>query len=187
MEQLLTYDMMPFALCITMIAGPQRDRLALILKSGGVGSFDKGGQMQNAASQGDVMFKHILIATDGSELATKALHAGLGLAKCLGAKVAAVAITEPRTNLMPDKTVKSAQADEYDAALVNAALAVLTNAEAEASKLGVACSTVHIANEFPAEGILKEAKARECDVIVWRRTDEEDWRDCCSAARHCGW
>jgi len=112
------------------------------------------------------MFKHVLIATDGSELATKALHAGLGLAKSLGAKVTAIAITEPRTNLVPDKTAKSAQADEYDAALANAAQAVLTNAEAEARKLGLSCATVHVANEFPAEGILKEAKTRGCDVIV---------------------
>jgi nucleotide-binding universal stress UspA family protein len=112
------------------------------------------------------MFKHILIATDGSGLAAKASHAGLGLAKSLGAKVTAVAITEPRTNLVPDKTVNSAQEDENDAALANAARAVLTNVEAEAVKLGVPCATVHVANEYPAEGILKEAEARGCDVIV---------------------
>jgi nucleotide-binding universal stress UspA family protein len=122
--------------------------------------------MRGVAGQGEFMFKHVLIATDGSELATKALHAGLGLAKSLGAKVTAIAITEPRTNLVPDKTAKSARADEYDAALANAAQAVLTNAEAEARKLGVSCATVHVANEFPAEGILKEAKTRGCDVIV---------------------
>jgi nucleotide-binding universal stress UspA family protein len=41
------------------------------------------------------MFKHILIATDGSELAAKAVTTGLELAKALGAKVTFVSVTEP--------------------------------------------------------------------------------------------
>ena len=48
------------------------------------------------------MYKHILIATDGSELAEKAVNQGLGLAKALGAKVSAVmTITEPRAAVVP--------------------------------------------------------------------------------------
>jgi hypothetical protein len=41
------------------------------------------------------MFKHILIATDGSELAQKAVAQGLELASELKAKVLAVTVTEP--------------------------------------------------------------------------------------------
>ena len=41
------------------------------------------------------MYKHILIATDGSELAGKAVAAGFALAKRLGAKVTAVTAIEP--------------------------------------------------------------------------------------------
>ena len=41
------------------------------------------------------MYKHILIATDGSDLAAKAVATGLALAKQLGAKVTAVTATEP--------------------------------------------------------------------------------------------
>ncbi len=41
------------------------------------------------------MYKHILIATDGSELAGKAVTAGLALAKQLKSKVTAVTATEP--------------------------------------------------------------------------------------------
>ena len=40
------------------------------------------------------MYKHILIATDGSELATKALEHGLALAKRDGARVSVVTVTE---------------------------------------------------------------------------------------------
>jgi Universal stress protein family len=45
----------------------------------------------------DAMFKHVLIATDGSELATRALMTGLSLARSLGAKATVVTVTEPRT------------------------------------------------------------------------------------------
>ena len=41
------------------------------------------------------MYKHILIATDGSELATKALEHGLTLAKHDNAHVTVVTVTEP--------------------------------------------------------------------------------------------
>jgi Universal stress protein family len=43
------------------------------------------------------MFKHVLIATDGSELAERAVAQGLQLAKVLNAKVTAVTATEPWT------------------------------------------------------------------------------------------
>jgi hypothetical protein len=46
------------------------------------------------------MYKHILIATDGSALATKAMAAGLMLAKKLGSRVTVVTATEPWTAMM---------------------------------------------------------------------------------------
>jgi nucleotide-binding universal stress UspA family protein len=112
------------------------------------------------------MFKHILIATDGSGLANKAVTTGLNLAKSLEAKVTFIAVTEPRTHLVPDDAQVSSAADEYETLLTTAVRTVLANASAEASKLNISCATVHVANHFPAEGILKEAKTRECDLIV---------------------
>ena len=41
------------------------------------------------------MYRHLLIATDGSELANQAVAHGLGLAKAIGARVTAVTVTEP--------------------------------------------------------------------------------------------
>jgi universal stress protein family protein len=46
------------------------------------------------------MYKHILIATDGSELAEKAIKTGLSLAKALGARATAVTVTEPWTSFV---------------------------------------------------------------------------------------
>ena len=41
------------------------------------------------------MFSNILIATDGSELAAKAVEQGILFAKEIGAKITAVTVTEP--------------------------------------------------------------------------------------------
>ena len=41
------------------------------------------------------MFKHVLIATDGSELSRKAIHHGIGLARAIGADATAITVTIP--------------------------------------------------------------------------------------------
>ena len=41
------------------------------------------------------MFKNILIPTDGSDLAAKAVEQGVRFAKEIGAKITAVTVTEP--------------------------------------------------------------------------------------------
>ena len=41
------------------------------------------------------MYRHILIPTDGSELAEQAVTNGLSLAKSLGAKVTVIIVQEP--------------------------------------------------------------------------------------------
>ncbi len=41
------------------------------------------------------MYTNILIPTDGSELAQKAVEHGVRLSKALGARVTAVTVTEP--------------------------------------------------------------------------------------------
>src|SRR5688572_14982037 len=46
-------------------------------------------------SRSVAVYKHLLIATDGSELAGKAVAVGLELAKSLNARTTAVNVTEP--------------------------------------------------------------------------------------------
>ncbi len=110
------------------------------------------------------MFKHILIATDGSDLATKAVATGLNLAKSLGASVTFVTVTEPRTNLVPDPALVSSPADEYEAALITTAMAILTGARAEASKRGISCGAVHVRDDFPEVRAILKGRPR-CAVI----------------------
>ena len=51
--------------------------------------------MQSTADRGHYMFNRILIATDGSALAQKAVLTGLALAQSLGAHVTVLTVTEP--------------------------------------------------------------------------------------------
>jgi nucleotide-binding universal stress UspA family protein len=112
------------------------------------------------------MYKHILIATDGSELAQKAVHQGLDLAKQLGAAVTVVIVTAPWPIAEAGGVMVTAPIKEYETAVAQEANQVLAPIRDLAAKLGVACNTVHLADQYPAEGILEQAKAKGCDLIV---------------------
>jgi nucleotide-binding universal stress UspA family protein len=111
------------------------------------------------------MYTHILIATDGSELAGRAVAAGLQLAKTLRAKVTAVTVTEPWAGMMSGEAALSFPIEEYDRAAAENAARILFGVSEAARQAGVACETLHI-TDFPAEGIVEAAKARGCDLIV---------------------
>lgn len=111
------------------------------------------------------MYKHILVATDGSELAEKGVAAGLALAQVLKAKVTAVTATEPWTAMMPGEAAVAFPVEEYEKAGAENAARILSAVSTMARSQGVPCETVHV-NGFPAEAIVETAKAKECDLIV---------------------
>jgi nucleotide-binding universal stress UspA family protein len=111
------------------------------------------------------MYKHILIATDGSELAGKAVAAGLALARALGAKVTAVTATEPWSSMVLGEPALAFPIEEFEKAANENAERILERVRSAAKDAGVACDAVHI-YDFPAEGIVEAAKAKGCDLIV---------------------
>ena len=112
------------------------------------------------------MYKHILIATDGSELAHKAVVQGFGLAKVVGAKVTVVTVTEPWTAVVPGEMGMAFPVDDYEKGAKENAAGILGAIKGEAAKAGVACETMHVADQYPAEGIIGAAKSQGCDLIV---------------------
>lgn len=116
------------------------------------------------------MYKRILIATDGSELAQRALDHGLKLAKLVGAEVVILTVTEPAavvgggyasiagTMIDPMPELIKAQED--------AAKEVLASAERAAQAAGVPVKTRLIDNSFPAEGIVSAAGEIGADLVV---------------------
>ena len=115
------------------------------------------------------MYHHILIATDGSALAHRALDHGFALGKALGAAVTVVTATEPWT-----ATEMAARAslgdthpvDDFKREAEEWAKRVLDAACEKAAAVGVACSRVHEPDSSPSEAILRVAKTKGCDLIV---------------------
>ena len=111
------------------------------------------------------MYKHILIATDGSELAAKAVTSGIELAKRLGAKLTAVTASEPWTQVIMGDPGTTFPIMEYERAAAENAANILDAVNSMAKTAGVACETVHVMN-YPADAIIETAKAKGCDLIV---------------------
>jgi nucleotide-binding universal stress UspA family protein len=112
------------------------------------------------------MYRHILIATDGSEVAARAETQGLALAMAIGAQVTALTVTEmyPTTGgvLMPS----AGDVSRYEAQAAAEAEKILARVAAAAKEHGVSCASRHIWDMLPAEGILQAAKEGGCDMIV---------------------
>ena len=112
------------------------------------------------------MFTHILIATDGTELSETAVEQGITLAKVLGSKITFVHVTEPWAAAVAGEWAIVFPVEEYERAAAANAKAILAQASKAASAAGLACDTVHVKDQFAAEGIIEEAKKRACDLIL---------------------
>ncbi|HEY4169031.1 MAG TPA: universal stress protein [Reyranella sp.] len=113
------------------------------------------------------MYKHILISTDGSEVAQKGVDHGLSLAKALGARVTVVTVTE-RYPLYasPEWIPGPDEIEAYDTRQREGATQVLADVKAAADRLGVAAEIIHVPDAQPAEAIIATAKEHDCSLIV---------------------
>ncbi|MFU0503917.1 universal stress protein [Pseudaminobacter sp. NGMCC 1.201702] len=116
------------------------------------------------------MYKHILIATDGSELAQKGVEQGLALARDLGSVVTILTVTEPFPSYaMAGDTgwvASPADIERYTASRREFAERLLAKSKEEAKRVGVAADLLHLEDRFPAEGIVAAAKDNGCDLVV---------------------
>lgn len=116
------------------------------------------------------MYTRILIATDGSDLADRALDQGLKLAKLAGSEVTVVTVTEPATVVGGGyATVAGTVIDpipELIEAQQKAARELLERAAKLAAEQGVTVKTVLVDNSFAAEGIVATAANIGAELIV---------------------
>ena len=117
------------------------------------------------------MYRHILVPTDGSELAEHAVTNGLSLAKSVGAKVTAIIVQEPFDWLsVPETRASQRQAFEnlarHNEQVEKHAASVLGRAADAAKQAGVPCDTMQVSNAPPYQGIIATASDRGCDLIV---------------------
>ena len=110
------------------------------------------------------MFKHMLIATDGSQLARAAAENALDLAKQLGAKTTILTVTE--LWLQMDAFPTPSAIKEYEKAAAERAQFILAPVVEGARRRRVACEGLHVKDKYPADGILETAGERGCDLIA---------------------
>lgn len=115
------------------------------------------------------MYRHILIPTDGSALAEKAVAHGISLAKSVGAKVTAIIVEAPFSVYgVPESRLhqmSEAFAEHADHAKRHAAK-VLSHIAKAAKAAGVSCDVVQTEHDQPYKAIITAAVDNGCDVIV---------------------
>jgi nucleotide-binding universal stress UspA family protein len=122
-----------------------------------------------AAQWESSMYRHILIPTDGSELAHRAVVHGLALAKLVGAKVTALTV-EGSFSVYAVPTLKDYQISDSFAAHIEHAKVhagkILDGVAQDARAAGVTCEAVQIEQDQPYKAIIETAEQRDCDLIV---------------------
>lgn len=112
------------------------------------------------------MYKHILIPTDGSALADKAVEQGVNLAKEIGARVTVLTVSVPFHILTIDAQMIEDTAPQYNRRIEARAAKILKAGADVANAAGVACTTSHIEHEHPYRAIIETADAKGCDLIA---------------------
>jgi len=114
------------------------------------------------------MFKHILIPTDGSPVASKAVRAGIALAKQSGARITGFYAVEPLpAHLYGEGYVADrqmvAEFEKRQRAMARKHVAAIGR---EAHKAGVAFDAVVQISRTPYEGIVEAARKKNCDLVL---------------------
>lgn len=111
------------------------------------------------------MFNKILVPTDGSAPSAKARQAAIEVAKMFDIPIVALYVIEPLPYVglaevgVPDLA-------EYSSAVRAEASKVLDAVEAECREHGVKCENVLIEASNVDQGILEQAEAHKCNLIV---------------------
>ncbi|RDK05892.1 universal stress protein [Cupriavidus lacunae] len=112
------------------------------------------------------MFKHLLLAVDGSALAEAAFHKALVLAREMNARATAVRVCPNYHVLTYQVEMLADTREEYVKAAGEEATRYLTGIARQADTAGVPCETTYVVNDHPYEAIIKTAEDKGCDLIV---------------------
>jgi nucleotide-binding universal stress UspA family protein len=115
------------------------------------------------------MYKHILVATDGSRLSDKAVATAIELARGIGAKLTAVRVAEPYPiGTFSEYAMLSGAAtpQAWQQAQRKRTAAIFKKVQARAARAGVSAATATSESMDPYEVILGTAKKKRCDLIV---------------------
>jgi nucleotide-binding universal stress UspA family protein len=115
------------------------------------------------------MYKHILVATDGSALSAKAIRTAVALANTAGAKFTGVYVIERfAASSFSDGVMygPGISRKSYKAITGRESRKALAAVELEARASGVPCTTMTIIADSPWAGIIVAATSKRADLIV---------------------
>jgi nucleotide-binding universal stress UspA family protein len=135
--------------------------------------------------EGGVMFTHILIPTDGSELSRNAGRGGIQLARALNAKVTGFfAAPEHKPDLYEDSfPIHAMSKERFFESWKSRAEIYLAALAAIAKEAGVIYQGIWSTSDYPAEAIIEAAQQNGCDLICMASHGRRVYRDCCWEAR----
>ena len=113
-----------------------------------------------------ILFKHILIPTDGSTFSDTAVREGIKVAKSMNAKVSGLHVVLPFHVLATDSETLTETRHEYENQTKRNAEKILTAFEAAAKKAGISCDSGFVISEHPYEVIIMTAQEKGCDLIM---------------------
>jgi nucleotide-binding universal stress UspA family protein len=115
------------------------------------------------------MYKHILVATDGTKLSGKAVRTAARLAKICGAKLSGVYAVQPYPNPVYSEGAAFGprmSRGRYKHEAEREGKKALAAIEIEADTSGVPFSSVMVTDAQPWKAIIRAARSKRCDLIV---------------------
>lgn len=113
------------------------------------------------------MYRHFLIAFDGSELSNKAVVQGIALAKTLSAKLTVLYASPPLAlplYFSPEESTTQPAIPPEEVA--KEAADILSAAKESITEAGLQCDAIHVPGTPAWEAILSESKRIGCDLII---------------------
>ena len=114
------------------------------------------------------MYKHILVATDGSKLSDIACTKAIDLALQLGSDLTIVNIIPKLKHSLFEGAISipGKQKEELKKKIEDSAHTVVLNAQKHAENAGVYAKTMVVKSSVISEGLIKTAISKKADLIV---------------------
>ena len=115
------------------------------------------------------MYKHMLVPTDGSPLSLKAIRTAARLAKMISGRITGIYVIPPYTPPVYGEAVmyvSEVSPKRYKEITEREAKKALATVKIEADSAGVPAQVTLVTAQNPWEGIVRGAKAKNCDLIV---------------------
>ena len=113
------------------------------------------------------MYKHLLVPTDGTVLATETIGKAVEFARALGARITFFyARPDYAASLLGDaEVVRNTSPDYFEYAYEGRPREFLSKAEVAAEKAGVSCNSIAKVSDNPYRAIIDAAEENGCDLI----------------------